>query len=88
MIFRLADREIRGTINGMSQTCGYFGQFILSLSGGFLFDYISPYAPFAFVGIFDLIFAITAIVLGCLDILKNDHAIRKRREYEAREALR
>ena len=25
IIFRLADREIRGTINGMSQSCGYFG---------------------------------------------------------------
>ena len=24
-IFRLADREIRGTLFGMSQTCGYFG---------------------------------------------------------------
>ena len=53
-----------------------------------MYDYISPFAPFAFVGIFDLLFAITAIVLGYLDILKDDHAIRRLREYEAREALR
>ena len=53
-----------------------------------MYDYISPYAPFAFVGIFDLLFAITAIVLGYLDILKDHHAIQRLREYEAREALR
>ena len=36
----------------------------------------------------DLIFAITAVVLGFLDILKDHHAIQRLREYEAREALR
>ena len=53
MIMRNAEREIRGTIYGTSMAFGYIGQFIFCLVGGFLFDYVSPYAPFIFVGIVD-----------------------------------
>ena len=87
-IFRQADREIRGTISGMAQFCGYVGQFLLCLVGGFLFDYISPYAPFAFVGVLDLVFALTAILMARRGVFTDDHAERRLREYEAKEAIK
>ena len=87
-LFRQADREIRGTLNGTMNAFGYFGQLIFSLVGGFMFDGISPYAPFAFIGIFDFIFAITAIVLAHKGIFTDDINERKLREYETKEELK
>ena len=87
-LFRQADREIRGTIAGAMQSFGYFGQLVFCLVGGILFDYINPYAPFAFIGILDFVFAITAIVMAWKGILRNDIIERQLKEYEAREAIR
>ena len=87
-LFRQADREIRGTVAGTMQSFGYLGQLIFCLVGGFLYDGISPYAPFAFIGIFDFIFAVTAIVLARLGIFTDDIAESKLKEYEAKEAIK
>ena len=87
MIMRNAEREIRGTIYGTSMAFGYVGQFTFCLVGGFLFDYVSPYAPFAFVALVDLSFAISAIVLARKGILTDDIAERKAKEYDAKKAL-
>ena len=88
MIMRNAEREIRGTIYGTSMAFGYVGQFTFCLVGGFLFDYVSPYAPFFFVGLVDLGFAITALVLAHRGILTDDISERKLREHKAKEALK
>ena len=56
--------------------------------GGFLFDYVSPYAPFFFVGLVDLGFAITALVLAHRGILTDDISERKLKEHKAKEALK
>ena len=85
---RNAEREIRGTIYGTSMAFGYIGQFIFCLVGGFLFDYVSPYAPFIFVGFVDLGFAITALILSYKGILTDDISERKLKEHKAREALK
>ena len=88
MIMRNAEREIRGTIYGTSMAFGYIGQFTFCLVGGFLFDYVSPYAPFVFVGLVDLGFAITAVILTRKGILTDDIAERKMKNYKAIEALK
>ena len=88
VIFRSADRELRGTIYGVATTFGFAGQFIFSLIGGFLVDKINAKAPFAFVGILDVGFAITVFILGTYyGYVKNDIAERKRKEYELKETL-
>ena len=77
MVMRNAEREIRGTIYGTSMAFGYVGQFIFALVGGFLFDYVSPYGPFVFVGVVDFSFAVGAIILARKGILTDDIAERK-----------
>ena len=74
---RNAEREIRGVIYGTAVACGYLGQLILCILGGWLFDNVSPQAPFMFVGVLDLIFAIIVIILGAKGIIKNDIKERK-----------
>ena len=74
MIMRNAQREIRGTIYGTAMGFGYIGQFIFCLVGGFLFDYVNPYAPFFFVGFVDLSYALIAIYCGHKGILIDDIA--------------
>ena len=86
MVFRISDREIRGVMSGSMQSMGYAGQLFFCLVGGFLFDYVSIYAPFLFVGLCDLIFAISAIIASHHGILTDDHAERRLKEYEAKEA--
>ena len=76
MVFRIADREIRGVMSGLMNSTGYVGQLIFCLAGGFLFDYVSIYAPFVFVGACDVLFGITAIIAGRAGILTDDHAGR------------
>ena len=88
MVLRNAEREIRGTIYGTSMAFGYVGQLTFCLVGGFLFDYVSPYGPFAFVALVDLSFAIAALILARKGILTDDIAERKLKEYKAKEALR
>ena len=81
-LMRNADREIRGVIYGTAAACGFLGQFILCLVGGWLFDHVSPQSPFIFVGTLDFIFAMLVIVLGLSGVIKNDIKIRKAREAE------
>ena len=42
ILMRNADREIRGVIYGTAVACGYLGQLILCILGGWLFDNVSP----------------------------------------------
>ena len=77
---RQIDREIRGVVIGTSGACGYIGQFIFCVVGGWLFDNVSPGSPFIFVGVLDFIFAIAVIILGFLGVIKNDITIRKAQE--------
>ena len=74
---RNADREIRGVLYGTAVACGFGGQLVMCLVGGWLFDNVSPYGPFMFVGLLDLIFAVTVITLGFFGVIKNDIRIRK-----------
>ena len=67
---------------------GYLGQFIFALIGGFLYDYVSPYAPFAFIGCVDLSYALIALYLGHKGILIDDIGERKLKEYKASQALK
>ena len=87
MIMRNAQKEIRGTIYGTAMAFGYIGQFIFCLVGGFLFDYVNPYAPFFFVGLVDLSYALMALWCGYKGILIDDHALRKLREHKSKEAI-
>ena len=77
ILMRNADREIRGVIYGTAVACGYFGQLVMCLIGGYLFDHVSPKGPFLFVGVLDLTFAIFVIFLGCCGVLKNDIKARR-----------
>ena len=72
VLFRNADREIRGTVFGMANAFGFLGQFLFSLFGGYLFDEIGPRAPFGLVGICDITLCILCLVLGLLGVIKND----------------
>lgn len=88
ILFRIAKKEIRGTLYGVSVGAGFIGQFLFTLMGGFLVDYVSPVAPFAAVGIIDFLFGTTTIFLGWCGYIKNDIAIRRRKEFEVKETLR
>lgn len=77
ILMRNADREIRGVLYGMSASAGYFGQFILCIVGGWMFDHVSPGSPFYFVGCLDLLFGTACIFLGCCGIIRNDIKDRK-----------
>jgi len=45
---------------------------MFSLGGGFLFDMVSPKAPFILVGTVDVTFMIIALLSACCGILTND----------------
>ena len=77
ILMRNAEREIRGVIYGTACAFGYGGQLILCLVGGWLFDNVSPQAPFMFVGALDLVFAVTVTILGATGVIKNDIRARK-----------
>jgi MFS family permease len=69
VLFRNADREIRGVIFGTSTAFGFTGQFVFSLVGGYLYDEVGPKWPFMLVGACDLtLFVITAL-LGCFGVI-------------------
>jgi hypothetical protein len=72
ILLRSADKEIRGVIYGVANACGFLGMLAFSICGGYLFDSISPYAPFMLVGALDLFFAVIATLLSCCGIIKND----------------
>ena len=82
---RNADREIRGVVYGTAAACGFLGQFVLCVAGGWLFDHVSPQSPFIFVGAMDFIFAMLVIVLSLCGVIKNDIKIRKEQEAEVQE---
>ena len=69
VLFRNADREVRGVINGTAQAFGFAGQFIFSLVAGLMYDSLGPYAPFILVGGMDLTLCIATLVLGMLGVL-------------------
>jgi MFS family permease len=72
IMFRNADREIRGVIFGVANTFGFLGQFIFSLVGGYMFDELGPKWPFLLVGACDfMLFVITAL-LGWCGVIVND----------------
>lgn len=77
MNFRMADPEIRGVMSGIMSGIGYGGQLVFCLIGGFLFDYMSSYAPFAFVGLLDLSMTIGLIWAAKKGYLTDDHAERR-----------
>ena len=82
ILMRNADREIRGLIYGTAGACGYLGQLILCIAGGWLFDHVSPQAPFIYVGAMDFLFAMIVIILSLCGVIKNDIKIRKALEAE------
>jgi MFS family permease len=69
LLLRNADKEIRGTVYGVSIASGYLGQFVFALCGGFLYDKLGPVTPFLFVAgldVFMSIFSILMVMGGCL----------------------
>jgi MFS family permease len=72
LLLRNAEREIRGVLLGVSNSCGYIGVLIFSLVGGILFDKVGPYWPFIFVGCLDLAFAIFTTICSLFGVIKND----------------
>ena len=87
VLMRNAEKEIRGVIYGTAIACGYFGQLILCLVGGWLFDHVGPKTPFFFVGILDVICAISCVILGCCGVIKNDIAERKEKAEQEQKKL-
>lgn len=83
VLFRNADREIRGVIFGTSNAFGFTGQFIFSLVGGYLFDEYGPKCPFLLVGACDLVLFVITALLACCGVITNDIALRKQKEAEA-----
>ena len=72
IMFRVADREIRGTLYGTATSCGYVGQLIFALGGGILFDKVGPKAPFMLVGGLDSFMFLFTMLLSCCGVIKND----------------
>ena len=50
---------------------GNLGGTIFALIGGFMFDKISPSAPFSYMGVTDMIVFVFAITLLCMGKLNN-----------------
>ena len=82
LLFRNADREIRGVIFGIANSFGFLGQFCFSIAGGWLYDNYDPKGPFMLVGCMDAAFFVIAVLAAFFGILKNDIAIRKREQEE------
>jgi MFS family permease len=80
LLLRNADREIRGTVYGMSIASGYAGQFVFALCGGFLYDKIGPVMPFMFVAGLDGLMALFSMCMVMCGYLKNDLKLRQERE--------
>lgn len=72
LLIRGAQREVRGVLIGVSNSCGYMGMLVFSLVGGVLYDKCGPYYPFVFVGCLDLGFALLATICGMCGVVKND----------------
>ncbi|MBF0357292.1 MAG: MFS transporter [Magnetococcales bacterium] len=64
----LAPDKIRGSVMGAFNTVGCIGVIFFLQIGGFLFDWISPTAPFIFTGIANFV-----IMLYGFSILKSDY---------------
>lgn len=72
VLFRMANREIRGTIFGMANAFGFLGQFLFSLFGGMLYEAFGAKAPFGLVGAADLTLCILCVVLAFMGVIRND----------------
>jgi MFS family permease len=64
-----APPALRGAATGMFGICGSLGVLILVNSGGFLFDKMSPQAPFIMLGVVNLLGCGGAFVAGKKDVL-------------------
>ncbi len=60
-----APAESRGAAIGIFGLCGSIGVLCINLAGGYLFDAISPRAPFILIGCID------AVILGCALIARR-----------------
>lgn len=86
VLFRNADREVRGTINGIATAFGFLGQFLFSLGAGWLFDETEdPRAPFGLMGGCDLLLCILCITMAVCGVVRNDIADRADEERLAAE---
>jgi len=91
VMFRNADREIRGVINGTGQALGFTGQFVFSLLGGWLFDTWGAKAPFVIVGACDFVMCVLTFIFGRMGVIHDDISqrldeARLRREHKAAKA--
>ena len=87
ILMRNAEREIRGVLYGTSVACGFLGQLVLCLAGGWLFDHVGPKTPFFFVGVLDIICALITILCGCCGWIKNDIEERKQKAESERQRV-
>ena len=62
--------SVRGAMNGCLHFFGAIGILIFTKSGGYLFDNVAPWAPFALIGVCDFFLFMLASTLGLLGLLK------------------
>ncbi len=62
-ITQQARAEIRGSVIGLFGVCGAFAQIVLAYIGGYMFDNLSPNAPFVLVAILNIILLILCFIL-------------------------
>ena len=88
IILRSADKEIRGTIFGLTTGLSYLGMLVTALVGGYLVDLFGAKYPFYFVGCCDTLFAIFVIIYGvCMGRIKDDVKERKMQELAMKKAM-
>lgn len=73
LFLRNMNPKIRGSLNGVMFLFSMTGMTVFTLVGGVIFDKVGPFAPFAFVAIFDAVVLFISIVfVMCGLISKND----------------
>ena len=68
----IAPPDIRGSVLGAFNTIGTLGIIFFVQLGGFLFDWVGPYAPFAATGVADIL-----IIIYALNVMRTQRATSK-----------
>jgi MFS family permease len=84
LLLRNAEKEIRGMIVGIQMACSFLAQFFFALVGGFLFDLVGPWTPFAILGTMDFLFVFTLLSMSYIcKTFTNDIEERRLAKEEA-----
>lgn len=61
--------QVRGAMNGCLHFFGAIGILFFTKTGGYLFDNVAPWAPFALIGVCDFLLFVLATALALLGFL-------------------